>query len=141
MYLKASTIKKIDGVAMGSPLGPILANAFLCHHEKVWLDNCPKEFKPVYYRRYVDDIFVLFFSPEHLQTFKNHMCSKHQNINFTAENESSDSLSFLDVKIFRENNKFTTNVYRKPTFSGIFTNFESFIPVYMKRGLIFSLLF
>ena len=71
----------------------------------------------------------------------NTMCSKHQNINFTSENESSDSLSFLDVNIFRENNKFTTNVYRKPTFSGIFTNFESFIPVYMKCGLIFSLLF
>ena len=26
--------KQIDGVAMGSPLGPTLANAFLCHYEK-----------------------------------------------------------------------------------------------------------
>ena len=48
--------KQIDGVAMGSPLGPTFANAFLCFHEQIWLD----EFKPVYYRRYVDDIFVLF---------------------------------------------------------------------------------
>ena len=26
--------KKLDGVAMGSPLGPTLANRFLCYHEK-----------------------------------------------------------------------------------------------------------
>ena len=31
--------KQIDGVAMGSPLGPTLANAFLCHYEKLWLDS------------------------------------------------------------------------------------------------------
>ena len=26
-----------DKVAMDSPLGPKLANVFLCYHEKVWL--------------------------------------------------------------------------------------------------------
>ena len=30
--------KQIDGVAMSSPLGPTLANAFLCFYEKEWLD-------------------------------------------------------------------------------------------------------
>ena len=38
--------KQHDGVAMGSPLGPTLANVFLCYHEKIWLQNCPSEFKP-----------------------------------------------------------------------------------------------
>ena len=37
--------KQHDGVAMGSPLGPTLANVFLCYHEKIWLQNCPSEFK------------------------------------------------------------------------------------------------
>ena len=32
---------QIDGVAMGSPLGPVLANLFMGYHEKIWL----KEFK------------------------------------------------------------------------------------------------
>ena len=49
--------KQIDGAAMGSPLGPSLANAFLAHHEQNWLDSCPLEYRPSYYRRYVDDIF------------------------------------------------------------------------------------
>ena len=52
--------KPHDGVAMGSPLGPTLANVFLCYHEKIWLQNCPSEFKFVIYRRYVDDTFLLF---------------------------------------------------------------------------------
>ena len=46
-----SYYKQIDGVAMGSPLGPTLANAFMCFYEQKWLDDCPIEFKPIYYRR------------------------------------------------------------------------------------------
>ena len=49
--------KQIDRVAMGSPLGPTLANIFLCFHEQICLGNCPVEFKPVIYRRFVDDTF------------------------------------------------------------------------------------
>ena len=47
----------------------------------------------------------------------------------------------LDVNIFHENDKFATNVYRKKTFSGVYTNFKSFIPETYKIGLIKSLLF
>ena len=50
------------------------------------------------------------------------------------------SLSFLDIKIVRENNKFTTSVDHKPTFSGVFTNFESFILISYKWVLIVTLL-
>ena len=63
--------KQVDGVAMGSPLGPTLANAFLVHFEKNWLQSCPSNFKPHYYRRYVDDIFVLFSLPKYLEAFRN----------------------------------------------------------------------
>ena len=56
---------------MGSPLGPTLANAFLVYLENNWLQNCPSDFEPHYYRRYIDDIFVLFTSPEHLEGFGN----------------------------------------------------------------------
>ena len=63
---------QVDGVAIGSPLGPSLANAFLCHHETKWLNYCPDKFKPVLYKRYVDDIFVLFKDLNML----NHMFTK-----------------------------------------------------------------
>jgi len=133
--------KQIDGVAMGSPLGPTLANAFLCHYERMWLDNCPPEFKPVVYRRYVDDIFVLFRSKDHLVSFARYMNSSYKNLKFTFDFEQNNTFSFLDVKITRESNGFSTSVFRKATFSGVFTNFDSFIFESYKTGLIFTLLF
>ena len=55
--------KQVDGVTMGSLLGMTLANAFHVYFEENWLQPFPSDFKPRYYRRYVDDIFVLFTSP------------------------------------------------------------------------------
>ena len=60
---------QVDSVAMGSLLGPSLANAFLCHHEMKWLNDCPKKFKPVFCKRYADDIFVLFKRSGHVKPF------------------------------------------------------------------------
>ena len=126
---------------MGSPLGPTLANTFLCHHEKKWLDDCPLEFKPVYYKRYVDDIFLLFKDPKHASLFTNYMNSKHKSISFTSEVEKDGSFPFLDIQISREKGTFVTSVYRKSTFSGVYTNFNSFLPLEYKFGLIYTLLF
>ena len=85
---------------MGSPLGPILANIFLSHHEENWLNKCPMKFKPRFYRRNVDDIFVLFESSESADSFRQYMSFKYQNVNCTVEKKNVGSLSFLDDKIF-----------------------------------------
>ena len=63
--------KQQDGVVMGSPLGRTIANVFLCYHEKICLQNCPPQFKPVIYRRHVDDTFLLFSIPTRNITSKN----------------------------------------------------------------------
>ena len=47
---------QIDGVAMGSFLAPVLANLFMGHHEKSWLENVDAS-EILFYRRYVDDTF------------------------------------------------------------------------------------
>ena len=65
---------------------------------------------------------------------------KHPNIKFTFEHEHNNTLSFLDVKKCRENNKLATSVCRKPTFSTVFTNFKSFISKVQKFGLVYNLL-
>ena len=133
--------KQTDGVAMGSPLGPGLANAFLCFHEQIWLNYCPEGFKPVYYRIYVDDIFALFCSPDHLEKFTSYLNFKHKNIKFTYEKESNNSLPFLDIFISRSEKGFKTSVYHKPTFSGAYSNFNSFFYDQYKISLIFTFLF
>ena len=126
--------KQVDGVTTGSPLGPTLANAFPVHFEKNWLENCPSD-----YRRYVDDIFVLFTSPKHLEAFRNFLNGRHANLSFTTECEKQNRMSFLDIAIIRENITFTTSVYRKPTFSGFYTHFDSFLPSSYKFGTVYTL--
>ena len=125
---------------MGSPLGPTLANMFLCHFEEQWMSDCPIDYKPISYRRYVDDTFLLFSSELHVTKFLNYMNSKQRNIKFTVKREENNSLSFLDIKIFRDYGKFQTSVYRKPTFSGVLTNFERFLPISYKYNLVSTLL-
>ena len=61
------------------------------------------------------------------------MSSKHPNIKFLLEKENDGHISFLDINIFREKEKFVTNVYQKKTFSGVYTNFNSFIPETYKQ--------
>ena len=133
--------KQINGIATGLPLGPTLANAFLCHYEKLWLDSCPPEFKPVVYRRYVDDIFVLSKYKDHLLLFAKYMKTRHKNLKFTFEFQQNIRFSFLDVKITCEINGFSTSVFRIATFRGVFTNFDSFICGSYETNLIFTILF
>ena len=112
------------------------ANIFLCYHENNWLENCPELFKPKFYRRYVDDLFLLFENPNQVTPFFNYLNSQQSNIKFTMEKEADNKLTFLDVSIVRSNNKFSTCVYRKPTFTGLGLKYSSFVPCSFKHNLI-----
>ena len=132
---------QFDGVAMGSPLGPTLANIFLCHYESQWLASCPSAFKPLLYKRYVDDTFTCFRSPDHISSFLTYLNSQHPNIKFTVELPTNNTLPFLDVNATFENNSFITSVYRKPTFTGLGTNFHSFLYSKFKVNSIKTLIY
>ena len=99
-----------------------------------------KPLLPNVFKRYVDDVFVMFLYQSHLKDFVNYMNTKYPNIKFTSEFEENDSFSFLDVKITRRNNQLVTPVFRKATFSGVFTNFKSFMLVAYNFGLVYTLL-
>ena len=88
---------------MGSPLGPTLANIFLCHYEDIWLCNCSLECKASYYKRYVDDIFVLFELETQVKLLKNFMNIFYPKMKFTFEKEQNKRFDFLNVKVVREN--------------------------------------
>ena len=64
-------LQQRDGAAMDLPLGPNLADGFLWFYGKMWLKQCPVDFKSVCCRRYLDDIFVLFESQDHVTQFQN----------------------------------------------------------------------
>ena len=111
--------KQKDGVAMDSPLGATVPDVFLCHLIEQWMSNFPINYKPTSHIRYVDDAFLLFSSKLYVTKYLNYMNSKHQKIKFMVKREENNSLSFLDIKLFRDSGKFQTSVYRKSTFSGV----------------------
>ena len=68
------------------------------------------------------------------------MNKRHKNIKFSFGTEKDNYFSFLNVKICREKDKFTTSVFRKSTFSGVYTNFSSFVALEQKFGFMYTLL-
>ena len=87
--------KQVDGVAMGFPLGPALANIFMSSFKSKCLWDCPNVFKAMSYRRYIDDIFVLFSSPDHAGKFREYLLSKDSNIKFSTGKEEDGCLPFV----------------------------------------------
>ena len=50
-------------------------------------------------------------------------------------------MSFLDVEISRENSIYVRTNYRKLSFTGVYTHFESFLPSTHKFGMLFTLVY
>lgn len=78
----------MDGVALGSSLGPILANLFTR-----WLAN--NRFRPSIWFRYVDDTFYLFDSKGITSRFLDFLNNRHPNIRFTVQREENGEFPFL----------------------------------------------
>ena len=121
---------------MGSPLGPILANIFVGSMEDKLFSTVSR---PIMYRRYVDDIFVVCNSEQESRAFLVSLNKLHPSLQYTTESESNNRLPFLDVLIERECQGFTTTVYRKPTFSGSYVRWNSFCSKRRKINLIKTL--
>jgi hypothetical protein len=128
--------RQIDGVAMGSPLGPSLANIFVGYQEQRLFSNIRS---PRMYYRYVDDTFVIVRNRDEMETLFQQLNSLHPNLRFTNEVEVDNKLPFLDVMVERRDTTYTTSVYRKPTFTGQYVRWDSFCDKRRKVNLIKTL--
>ena len=89
--------EQTDGVAMGSPLGPLLANVFMSHIE----ENLEREGKlPSFYGRYVDDTLTIMASIETASNFMNTLNKAHSSVKFTMETECNGMLPYLWVSSY-----------------------------------------
>ena len=128
--------KQLDGVAMGSPLGPELANIFVGFHESRLFDNTVK---PGVYFRIVDDTFAIFGSELDCDHFKGKLNVLHPALKFTVEKEQNNALNFPDVLVEKDGTGFLTSIYRKPTFTGQYIHWNTFSPKTRKISLIKTL--
>lgn len=115
--------------------------ALSVQHWQVWLNNCRSDFKPVHYLRYVENTLLLFTSQEHINKFLEYLNNKYPNIKFTCDIVSNVSLPFLDVNISRNKSPFETSLFRKPTYTGLTTKFDSYIQTKYKEILISTLIY
>ena len=123
---------------MGSPLGPLFANIFMCELENTLI---PKLSMITNWMRYVDDTFA-FIKPGEEEHVKNELDNYHQNIKFTYEMEKDGKLPFLDVMITKNEDTSTsleTSVYRKVTNTDIYMNWKAHAPTTWKIATLKSL--
>ena len=125
-----------DGVAMGSPIGPILANIFMVDLETSLMPNLSSYM--TVWRRYVDDT-ICYIDPSSIEIVLDMLNNFHKNIKFTYEIEHQNKLPFLDVLVEREERSISTAVHHKSTNNDIYLHWNSFAPVNWKRGTIKTL--
>ena len=116
--------EQIDGVCMGSSLGPVLANIIMTELEKKVLPKMIAEGAIKFYIRYVDDTLVLIKEDkinEVLQSFN----AFDKNLKFTVDSFEDGIVHFLDILVHSNGD---TDVYSKPTNTGQYTHFDSYTP-------------
>ena len=127
-----------EGVARGSPLGPLLANIFMILLEDSTLPKL--ELYLCNWKQYVDDTFA-YVLPDKIDMILHELHSYHPNIKFTYALEPNNKLAFLDVSARRINdNKVETSAYRKVTYTNIYINWHSPAPSNWRVGTLRNLI-
>ena len=83
-----------DGVAMGSPLGPTLANIFMVELERSEIPG-PVNNKLNNWRRYVDDT-ICYIKVDSIDYVLSKLNNFHKSIQFTVEVVKEGRISFLE---------------------------------------------
>ena len=124
---------------MESPLSPTVANIFMENFEKEALDTAPHP--PSLWKRYVDDTFVIQ-EEQYKNEFFQHINSLDNNIKFTAETTKADgSMPFLYTLVTPQSDgSLATTLYRKPTHTNQYLQWDSHHAMSNKYSIISSLL-
>lgn len=137
-HIDGSLYRQIDGVAMGSPLGPAFANFYMANLENNILDNGNHSLKPLLYRRYIDDILVIVNSEKDVLDLKRSL-QEESVLKFTHE-LGYNKIAFLDVSLEIKNGEILTEVYTKSTNQGDCLNYMSECPQKYKETVIYTLI-
>ncbi|XP_023234230.1 uncharacterized protein LOC111633827 [Centruroides sculpturatus] len=105
--------KQLRGVPMGSPMSGLLCELVVRKMESMTLFNYNEYI--IMYRRYVDDVLIIWKNDKIIQQFLNLMNSNQHKLKLNLEQVSNKELHFLDVGVEFKNGTLCTKVYIKPT--------------------------
>ena len=135
--LDGQLYEQTDGVAMGSPLGPLMANVFMCHLE----DKLARDgMIPSLYKRYVDDTLARMPNNVAAAEFLTTLNGLHPSLKFTMELPSDNMIPFIGIEIIKKGTELETRVYRKPTNTSLLLHFQSHVDKRYKTGLLKTML-
>ena len=133
-----SIYRQVNGVAMGSPLGPVIANIFMVELEKRLIPTMSEKISLWF--RYVDDTFT-FIKKGQVDSVVEVLNGFHEKIKFTFEKEVDGCISFLDVKVIKKSDdSFDTDIYRKKTDTNVYLSWKGFAPRPWKLGTLKGLI-
>ena len=124
-------------MAIGSSLAPAIAGICINWLLEEVFKKTTASFKIF---RLVDDLFLVFDNSEDIKDTFNAFNSIHNKIKFTREPEVENQLAFLDVHITKTREGVQTKIFRKPTFTGLCINWQSYVPLKYKKNLLLTLL-
>ena len=127
--------EQIDGVCMGSSLGPTIANIIMTELEKEILPKLIETGIIKSYIRYVDDTLVMIKN-EDIEKVLKRFNAFDENLKFTVDKFEDSVIHFLDILIDKNGN---TDIYTKPTNTGQYTNFDSYVPWRYKTSWAYAL--
>ena len=130
--------EQVEGAAMGSPISPLVVNLYLEDFEMRAINTSPKP--PLMWKRFVGDTFVIIKAAEK-QSFLDHINSLDHHIQFTGEEPKPDgSMPFLDLLITPcEDGSLATTVFRKPTHTDLYMQWDSQHAISSKYSVIGTL--
>ena len=120
---------------MGSPFAPAYANIFMAY---LWNNAiAPQLPRPVWLKRFLDDIIALLFTPVVTEDILSLLNSVHSSTKFTLS-DASQSQSFLDAMVSILHGKLHTDLYSKPTDAHKFLSPTSCHPKHVFRSVVYS---
>ena len=132
-----------DGVPMGSPFAPIVSEVFMdLFEQRIFDASNNNNFTQyiTYWHRYVDDILCLWTgSLSQLQEFHKVLNSQFPAIKFTVE-VGGDKINYLDLSISIHNGRHQFEIFRKPTFTDITIQGDSYCPLTYKFAAFYSMI-
>ena len=133
--------EQIDGVAIGSPLGHLFANWFLKDVESKFIEKDRHKLGIQLWKRYVDDVLAIVKNNE-ANNILQYLNRKHDSIKFTMCMTEQSKLQFLDMVVISDQTKqhYYTDIYHKPTDTGLYSLYDSYVPAEYKLGTLNALL-